>query len=72
MFEIVRLTGISNHGKNRVQAQGDIWKISGFRSNINTVKHRNCSGPFILLENGKNIRWGATQDDPDFEVECIR
>ena len=72
MCEAVRLTGISNHGKNRVQAQGNIWRIAGFRSHINTVKHRSCSGPFVLLESGKNTRWVATQDDPDFEVEFIR
>lgn len=72
MCETVRLTGISRHGKNRVLEQGDIWRIAGFRSSINTVKHRTCSGPFVLLERGSNSRWVATSNDPDFEVEFIR
>ena len=74
MTEMVRLIGKSRHGKNRIQAQGDMWRLAGWRSNINTVKHRNCPGPFALLEStvGINTRWVSVNDDPDFEMEIIR
>ena len=64
----VFLVGKSSHGKNRVHHQGSEWVLKGFSSHINTVKHRECTGPFALITNGTNIRWVCTNDDPDFEV----
>lgn len=68
MSNTVVLIGKSNHGKNRVHHQGAEWHIEGFSSTINTVKHRQCSGPFMLLKNGDNLRWVDVNEDPDFEV----
>ena len=67
----VRLTPKSQHGRNRVREQGDTWIVMNETSIMNTVKHRNCSGPFILCEKDGNIRWVSTTDDPDFVVEEV-
>lgn len=67
----VRLVPTSNHGKNRVQHQGDTWIVMNESTSLNTVKHRNCAGPFILCEKDGAFRWVSTTDDPDFIVEDI-
>lgn len=67
----VRLSPISNHGKNRVQHQGDTWIVMNESTSLNTVKHRNCVGPFILCEKDGVFRWVSLTDDPDFIVEEV-
>ena len=69
--ERARLIPKSSHGKNRVHHQGDTWIIMNESTQVNTVKHRNCDGPFILLEKDGIFRWVSTTDDPDFIVERI-
>lgn len=65
----VRLIPVSQHGRNRVHEQGDTWIVMNETTTMNTVKHRNCSGPFILCEKDGAFRWVSTTDDPDFKVE---
>ena len=68
--EKILLKGTSKHGKNRIQQFGKEWWISDVRDRIQTTKHKNLPGPFLMVfsETGDN-RWIAQQNDPDFGIE---
>ena len=65
----VTLIGLTQHGKNRVKEQGPLWKIKNVFESVLTARHRNCQGPFLLIENDRgDTRIVARKDDPDFIV----
>lgn len=69
----VILKGRSQHGKNRVREQGEVWIVKDQRNSINTPKHVGCQGPFwLLLGLNDDLRWVSTTDDPDFEIVTVR
>ena len=65
----LKLAGKSKHGKNRIQQFGQDFWIPEVRDRIQTTKHKNLPGPFLMVfsETGDN-RWIALNDDPDFEI----
>ena len=65
----VKLKGKSKHGKNRIQQFGEDFWVSEVRDHLQTTKHKNLPGPFLMVfsETGDN-RWVALNEDPDFEV----
>jgi len=63
----ITLIGLTQHGKNRVREQGALWKIKNALSSVRTTRHRNCSGPFWVIENDRgDSRIIASKNDPDF------
>ena len=69
MADPVTLIGITQHGKNRVNEQGPLWKVKDVLKAVQTTRHRNCCGPFLLIENDiGDTRIVAQKDDPDFIV----
>lgn len=71
---VVALSAKSNHAKNRLQRDGEIWVIDKVDDHINTTKHRAISGPFIFIwpiKNPENSRWVSVTDDPDFSVKFV-
>jgi len=67
----VRLTGITQHGKNRVREQGDTWEV--IRMNPTVAFKTKAPGPFMLLQATQsiNMRWVSTINDDNFSVEVI-
>ena len=67
----VRLTGITQHGKNRVREQGEIWEVTRLTPTV-AFKTR-APGPFMLLQatTSINMRWVSTINDDNFSVEVI-
>ena len=68
---IIRLKGKTNHGKNRVREQGEIWEI--IRLNPTVGFKTKAPGPFMLLQatTSINMRWVSTVNDDNFSVEVI-
>lgn len=58
--DIVKLKGVSRHGKNRVREQGEFWHIVEIRDSRMHLHD--------LADNG-NWRWVDISDDKDFEWE---
>lgn len=44
----VKLTGITQHGKNRVREQSDVWEV--IRMSPTVSFKTSASGPFMLLQ----------------------
>ena len=67
----VKLTGITQHGKNRVREQGEIWEVTRLSPRV-AFKTR-APGPFMLLQATEsiNMRWVSTINDDNFSVEVI-
>ena len=67
----VKLTGITQHGKNRVREQSDVWEV--IRMSPTVSFKTSASGPFMLLQATKGIhmRWVSTVNDDNFSVEVI-
>ena len=67
----VKLTGITQHGKNRVREQGETWEI--IRLNPTVGFNTKAPGPFMLLQatTSINMRWVSTVNDDNFSVEVI-
>lgn len=68
----IELIGKSRHGKNIINQFGKNWKII---KKIQKVSFSTTGiGPFLLLESldGKrDIRWIATNNDPDFNIKNL-
>ena len=68
MTKILRLKGISNHGKNRVREHGELWKVTEHSSKTHVMRLNEI---FIeSLETGDS-RWVNPSEDRNFEVEVI-
>jgi len=67
----VKLTGITQHGKNRVREQGEIWEVTRLSPTV-AFKTR-APGPFMLLQATTtiNMRWVSTVNDDNFLVEVV-
>ena len=63
--DIVRLKGLSRHGKNRVREQGDLWEVMGPPIQDGRVLVR-------CLEDAKEKRWVHPVFDKDFDVHMWR
>ena len=68
MTKILRLKGISNHGKNRVREHGELWRVTEHNSKTHVMRLNEI---FIeSLETGDS-RWVNPSEDRNFEVEVI-
>ena len=67
----IKLTGITQHGKNRVREQGEVWEV--IRLNPTVGFKTKAPGPFMLLQATEsiNMRWVSTVNDDNFLVEVI-
>lgn len=78
----VELTPRTQHGRSRIDQQGNTWKIADIREK---VACKDCTGPFLLLERNDGcvtsdvlneryeeggiwLRWVSVNNDPDFRV----
>ena len=65
MVKILKLTGISNHGKNRVKEHGELWRVC-------EIKISNAFNPDKILvssERTGNKRWVHPSMDENFKVK---
>jgi hypothetical protein len=63
---IVKLTGISGHGRNRIREQGQVW-----------VQHHTTSplrSDSVLLKSIKtgDLRWVRWHNDDHFDIEVVK
>ena len=67
----IKLTGITQHGKNRVREQGETWEV--IRLSPTVGFKTKAPGPFMLLQAAEsiNMRWVSTVNDDNFSVEVI-
>ena len=68
MSRILRLTGISNHGKNRIREHGKLWKVCKQSSKTHVMRLNEI---FIESQETGDLRWINPLDDRNFEVEII-
>lgn len=73
LFEgnIVKLSGVSRHGKNRIRENGELWRVStvdGQASSILTTKI--CVHP-VNSESSKNWRWIDIPEDEHMKIEAL-
>ena len=70
-LEIVKLTGKTQKGKNRVREHGKHWFV------LESKKHVGCLvGPGMLVsptvdDHIRNQRWVGSEFDVDFDIERI-
>jgi hypothetical protein len=65
MAKILELTGISNHGKNRIREHGELWRVC-------EIKIANAFNPDKILvssERTGNMRWIHPSIDENFKVK---
>jgi hypothetical protein len=72
----VVLTGISRHGKNRIEQHGNPWTVTDFRKfNGNDAFHCTSENEtFSVGTQGKKIkdgRWVFINQDPNFTFEIV-
>jgi len=64
---MVRLTGITKKGKERIKQHGpDQWKIVKIEDQVSFSDYK---GPWLLIEKGKYTRWVHLKYDDHFIVE---
>ena len=66
MTSILRLKGISNHGKNRVREHGELWKVNTEHSSPLRLNEISIQS----LETG-DLRWVNPFEDRNFEMEVV-
>ena len=69
--DVVKLSGKTRHGKNRIRENGDMWRVitvDGAYSSILSTKI--CVRP-LDLERRENWRWIDLPEDDHMEVEII-
>ena len=69
--DVVVLSGISRHGKNRIRENGHMWRVislDGKDSSILSTKV--CVRP-LELDRVDNWRWIALPEDRDMRIEDI-
>ncbi len=59
--DLVRLSGVSRHGKNRIRENGDMWRV------LNVKDNSICVRP-VLLERRENWRWVDLSNDEHMEI----
>jgi hypothetical protein len=66
----IKLTGISQKGKNRVRDHGEIWSVLAETPTVLFAPH--MQGPFLFIaplgkgQDDKASRWIKMNGDPDF------
>lgn len=68
----IKLTPISNKGKNRIQELGDQWTILKIQDK---VLFSSDSGPWLLIEpisNPDKPRWIHQDNDQDFKIVGVK
>ena len=71
----VKLTGLSQRGKNRVREQGDRWTVLAETDHI--LFAPNDSGPWLFVaplgkgQDDKASRWVRAAGDKDFTVVVV-
>ena len=70
----VILTGISRHGKNRIEQHGNPWTVNAIGSfNGNDAVRMRSENETFNLGQGRKMRderWVFLKDDPNFWVKC--
>lgn len=66
MTSILRLKGISNHGKNRVREHGELWKVNTEHSSPLRLNEISIQS----LKTG-DLRWVNPFEDRNFEMEVV-
>lgn len=64
----IRLEGLTQKGKNRIQEQGDEWEVLSERMRVGFSSQ---PGPWLLLQSVKSpdkIRWIHKDRDENFKV----
>ena len=68
-WKLIRLKGVSRHGKNRIREWGDLWWIV---EGATTVRFADGLHLGVLSQKDfkleKSFRWVRLQGDPDFEI----
>jgi hypothetical protein len=70
--DIVKLSGKTRHGKNRIRENGELWSVmtvDGQDSSVLTTKV--CVRP-LDLDRRENWRWVDIPDDSDMEISLHR
>ena len=69
------LTGISRHGKNRIEQHGNPWTVTGTGTfNGNPAVRMTSERESFNIGHGKKIkdnRWVFLKDDPNFTFEVV-
>jgi hypothetical protein len=59
---MIKLTGITNHGKNRVREHGDLWEVLELPTGVIKMSHKPIHPPIKSVKTGEE-RW---LDDTNF------
>ena len=59
---IIRLTGTTNHGKNRVREHGELWEVLELPTGVTSMTHKPTFPPIRSVKTGEE-RW---LDDVNF------
>ena len=59
---IIRLTGTTNHGKNRVREHGELWEVLEIPTGVIKMSHKPAFPPIKSVKTGEE-RW---LDDANF------
>lgn len=62
----LRLTGKTQHGKNRVNENGEIWE-----SCDDVTSPLRCQQMLIQSPKTGNLRWIHISNDPDFDIKIV-
>lgn len=65
---ILRLSGKTRKGKNRIREHGRDWDLIRVQD---TVLFTSKPGPWYLVKAGEDMRWVHARDDENFVVECL-
>ena len=72
---VVILTGISRHGKNRIEQHGNPWTVNAIGSfnGNHAVRMRSENETFNLGQGRKmhDERWVFLKEDPNFTFEVV-
>ncbi len=69
MKNIVKLTGISKKGRERVKQHGDLWRVKQIRHEV--VCLNNEAGMLVESLMSDDTRWVKITDDPNFNAETV-
>ena len=50
---IIRLTGTTNHGKNRVREHGELWEVLELPTGVTSMTHKPTFPPIKSVKTGE-------------------
>ena len=62
LIMMIKLTGITNHGKNRIREHGDLWEVLEVPTGVISMTHKPPFPPIKSVKTGEE-RW---LDDVNF------